>query len=135
MTGAALTRVQPHASLTLQAQAPLISSQRFLDQRAVARKAATFRVFIVRVLDVTLRGKPYRVLIDGHHNLAAAQLAGMAPTWRGPAPKFQRAMASMTSRQLERCLINNLTDSAWYYVESGLVVEELLAYEPEGGAA
>ncbi|MDE4918383.1 hypothetical protein ACUXAV_000425 [Cupriavidus metallidurans] len=107
--------------------APLISSQRHLDRKKVAVKAFSFQVFIVRVADVTLRGKPYRVIIDGHHNLAAAKMAGETPTWRGPNAKWKRIREQMGAADFERFLINNLTDSDWYYVDTGLVVDELLA--------
>ena len=107
--------------------APLISSQRHLDPARVADKAARFRVFIVRVADVTLRGKRYRLLIDGHHNLAAARAAGVEPTWRGPAAKWSRIQRSMPPAAFERFLINNLTDSDYYFVDTGEAVDELLS--------
>lgn len=106
--------------------APLISSQRHLDRVTVARKAVTFKVFVVNVIDVTLRGQQYRVLVDGHHNLAAAALVGVEPIWRGAPKKLQRIMEKTPMAEFERFLINNLTDSDWYYVETGAVVPELL---------
>ncbi|OZI80141.1 hypothetical protein [Bordetella genomosp. 2] len=111
--------------------APLISSQRYLDPQVVERKVHTFRVFVVSTLETQLRGKPYRVLLDGHHNLAAARLAGVSPDWRGPSKKMRRIMASMSPADFERMLINNLTDSDWYFVETGEVVAELLGVERE----
>ncbi|PJO24859.1 hypothetical protein [Burkholderia glumae] len=110
--------------------APLISSQRHLDLALVAKKAARFAVFAVHVADVTLRGKPYRIVIDGHHNLAAAKIAGAEPTWRAPAAKWRRIEKSMSPAQFERFLINNLTDSEYYFVDTGEVVQELLGVEP-----
>lgn len=107
-------------------KAPLISSQRHLDPAIVARKASLFKVFVVNTIDVTLRGQQYRVLLDGHHNLAAAWLSGVEPTWRGAPKKFQRIREKMPPADFERFLINNLTDADWYYVESGEVVPELL---------
>jgi len=111
--------------------APLISSQRYLDPQLVERKARTFRVFVVSTLQTQLRGKTYRVLLDGHHNLAAARLAGVAPDWRGPSNKMRRIMASMPPADFERMLINNLTDSEWYFVDTGEVVPDLLGVERE----
>ncbi len=108
---------------------PLISSQRFLDRQTVLRKAAAFKVFIVRTLDLELRGRRYRILLDGHHNLAAAKLVGAEPTWRGPPPKFQRIQRRTSPADFARLMINNLTDSDWYYVDTGEVVDELLAAE------
>lgn len=106
--------------------APLISSQRFMDRALVQWKAATFKVLIVSVMDVELRGRPYKVLLDGHHNLAAARFINVQPTWRGPSRKMRRIRASMPPADFERFMINNLTDSDWYYVETGEVVRELL---------
>lgn len=108
---------------------PLISSQRYLDRAKVARKACTFKVFVVSTVTVELRGVTYRVLVDGHHNLAAASLAGVDPTWRGPSRKLQRVMRAMGPSRFARMLINNLTDSDWYYVDTGKVVPELLAID------
>lgn len=106
--------------------APLISSQRFLDPKIVLRKARTFKVFIVNVIEIELRGRKYRILADGHHNLAAARLAGVEPTWRGPTKKLDFVMKTTPKDEFARFLINNLTDSDWYYVNTGMVVEELL---------
>jgi len=108
---------------------PLISSQRYLNDATVARKAQTFKVFVVNVIKVVLRGRPYRVLVDGHHNLAAARLAGVEPTWRGAPKKLQRIIDTTPAAEFERFLINNLTDSDWYYVDTGAVVPELLDIE------
>ncbi len=108
---------------------PLISSQRYLDSATVARKARTFRVFVVSTVAVQLRGTWYRVLLDGHHNLAAARIAGAQPTWRGPSRKLQRVMRSMGPARFAQMLINNLTDADWYDVATGLVVPELLGIE------
>lgn len=107
---------------------PLISSQRYLAIATVMRKAQTFKVFTVRTVDIELRGVMYRLLIDGHHNLAAAKLAGVEPKWLGPSIKTQRVMQKIGNRFPE-FLINNLTDSDWYYVETGQVVKELLGIE------
>jgi len=107
----------------------LISSQRFLSPEIVQRKAKQFRVFVVRTLDINLRGRQYRVLLDGHHNLAAARLAGISPTWKGPSRKTQRVMEQMGNDAFVRMLINNLTDSDWYDVTSGQIVDELLGVE------
>lgn len=109
--------------------APIISSQRYLDPDIVRRKAAKFKIFVVRTVEVELRGARYRVLLDGHHNLAAARLAGIEPTWRGPSTKTQRVMRDVGPEKFAAMLINNLTDSDWYYVDTGDVVDELLALE------
>ena len=90
--------------------APLISSQRHLDHNKVLSKACAFKVFVVRTLEISLRGR-------------------VEPTWRGPSRKTLRVQAAMTPAAFERLLINNLTDSDWYYVDSGEIVVELLGAE------
>ncbi|MDF2861368.1 MAG: hypothetical protein K0S02_1640 [Achromobacter mucicolens] len=113
--------------------APLISSQRHLDSGKVRHKAMTFKRFVVRTVEVELRGRRYLILLDGHHNLAAAKMAQVGPTWRGPSHKTCRIMRQMGDEAFARMLINNLTDSDWYFVESGEVVLDLL--DVERGAA
>tara|TARA_R110002012_G_scaffold193906_1_gene361705 strand:+ start:219 stop:626 length:408 start_codon:yes stop_codon:yes gene_type:complete len=108
-------------------QPPLISCQRYLNDDVIKRKAETFKVFVVRVHECTLRGKRYRIIIDGHHNYAAAKLRGVEPTFSGTGNKFMRHLGKMTARQQEAFLINNLTDCPHYYVETGEVVTELEA--------
>jgi hypothetical protein len=110
-------------------QPPLISSQRYLNRDVIVRKAATFKVFVVRTLAMEIRGKPYRILLDGHHNLAAARLVGAEPSWKGPAPKFERIMRRMPADKFAAFLINNLTDSDWYFHDTGEVVADLLAVQ------
>lgn len=112
-------------ALQPQEQPPLISSQRFLSDAVVKRKAETFNVFVVRVHECTLRGKRYRMIIDGHHNYAAAKRAGVEPTFSCPGNKFLRHLNKMTPRQQEAFLINNLTDCEHYYVETGEIVQAL----------
>lgn len=107
----------------------LISSQRYLSSQVVMRKARTFKVFVVRTLDIKLRGTRYRVLLDGHHNLAASRMAGVEPTWKGPPAKFERLMRKMPPEEFAAFLINNLTDSDWYFHDNGNVVADLLARE------
>lgn len=105
---------------------PLISSQRYLNPEVVQRKATKFKVFAVSTVTLELLGKEYRVLLDGHHNLAAARLMGVEPQWRGPSSKMKRLIRSTPKADLARFLINNLTDSDWYFVDTGAVVAELL---------
>lgn len=108
---------------------PLISCQRHLDPVKVGHKASTFQVFVVRVVQIELHGAMYRVLTDGHHSLAAARLVSVEPTWRGPSRKLQQIMKELGQARFAAMLINNLTDSDWYYVHSGQVVPELLGIE------
>ncbi|EBG5293710.1 ParB/RepB/Spo0J family partition protein [Salmonella enterica subsp. enterica] len=104
----------------------LISSQRYLDKEKVADRAIRFKRFIVSVYPIVLRGKQYTILMDGHHNYAAAKIAGITPDYRLAGKKVMKIIGSLTVREREAFFINNITDSHYYFVESGEVVEELL---------
>lgn len=105
--------------------APLISSQRYLNDALVLKKAKQFSVFIVHAFETSLRGQNYRVLIDGHHNYAAAKLVNEPVTFRPPPKKFMRIISKYSKPEIEKFLINNLTDSDYYFIETGKTVEEL----------
>lgn len=105
---------------------PLISCQKHLDMNVVRKKMAHFQVFVVRVHDVELRGKRYLLVVDGHHNLAAALLSGKPIKWKEPPRKYQNIMKKYTTSELEHFLIQNVTDSPHFYVATGDVVGELL---------
>ncbi|EAR9993270.1 ParB/RepB/Spo0J family partition protein [Salmonella enterica] len=105
---------------------PLISSQRYLDKAKVNDRAARFKRFIVSVYPIVLRGQQYTILMDGHHNYAAAKLAGIEPDYRPITKKVQRILCEMSGREREAFFINNVTDSNYYFVETGEVVHELV---------
>lgn len=103
----------------------LISSQRYLNMSIVNKRATRFKRFIVNVHPVVLRGVQYTILMDGHHNYAAAKLAGVDPDYRPVTKKVMKIIGGMSEREQEALFINNVTDSDYYYVETGEVVEEL----------
>ena len=103
----------------------LISSRRYLDRKKVVDKALRFKLFRISVYPVVLRGVQYTVLMDGHHNLAAAKLAGVEPVYIGPPKKIVKIFSKMTQREIEVMLINNVTDCDYYFVDTGEVVEHL----------
>lgn len=104
----------------------LISSQRFLDTEKVIDKASRFKRFIVCVYPIVMRGVQYTILMDGHHNYAAAKLAGIEPDYRPITKKVLRIIRDMSEREREALFINNITDCNYYYVETGEVVQELV---------
>ncbi|WP_447726854.1 chromosome partitioning protein ParB [Enterobacter asburiae] len=104
----------------------LISSQRYLDMKKVNDRAARFKRFIVNVYPVVLRGIQYTIIMDGHHNFAASRLAGVDPDFRPVGKKAKKILDSMPDREREAFLINNVTDSNYYYVDNGEVVTNLL---------
>lgn len=105
---------------------PMISSQRFLDPSIIQRKVQHGRVFVVRVAELPMRGKRYRVIVDGHHNFAAAKALGVEPKFKGPSRKFETIVKKEGEEKVGNFLANNLTDSDWFFVETGEVVVDLL---------
>lgn len=104
----------------------LISCQRYIDKVKVMDKASRFKRFIVNVYPIVLRGKQYTVLMDGHHNYAAAKLVRAMPDYRPVGKKVLRILNAMSDAEREAHFINNITDSHYYFVESGEVVEDLV---------
>lgn len=104
----------------------LISSQRYLNMNIVSERAVRFKSFVVNVYPVVLRGVQYTIIMDGHHNYAAAKLAGVEPDYRPITKKVLRILRDMSEREREAFFINNVTDSNYYFVETGEVVNELV---------
>lgn len=104
----------------------LISSQRYLNMDIVRERAVRFKRFVVNVYPVVLRGVQYTIIMDGHHNYAAAKLAGVEPDYRPIGKKVMKILAGMSVDEREALLINNVTDSNYYVVETGEVVNSLL---------
>lgn len=104
----------------------LISSQRYLNQAIVAERAVKFKRFIVNVFPVVLRGTQYTILMDGHHNFAAAKLAGVDPDFRPVSKTLMKILKGMGAHEVEALLINNVTDSEYYFVDTGEVVDALV---------
>ncbi|AHF76225.1 hypothetical protein Sant_1155 [Sodalis praecaptivus] len=104
---------------------PSISSQHYLDHDKVIDKAHLFRVFIVMVYLVVLRGRQYTMLMDGYHNYAAARLAGVKCIYQLIVKKLIKIFSGMTARESKKFLINNLTDNENHYVEDSEIVRKL----------
>ncbi len=105
---------------------PLISSQRYLDNAKVMDKISRFKRFIVSVYPVILRDTQYTIIMDGHHNYAAAKIVGIEPEYRLVGKKITRILEEMPEREREAFLINNITDSHYYFVETGEIVHNLV---------
>ncbi|ASB82165.1 chromosome partitioning protein ParB [Enterobacter cloacae complex sp.] len=104
----------------------LISSQRYLDKAKVVDRALRFKRFIVSVYPIVLRGKQYTILMDCHHNYAAAKLAGVEPDYRPIGKKVMKIIGGLSEAERQGLFINNVTNSNYYFVETGEVVQELL---------
>ena len=57
----------------------LITSQDFIDDEIVAQKIATQDFAVMVSPEFVFEGQTFRMLLDGHHSLAAAIEAGVEP--------------------------------------------------------
>jgi len=91
-----------------------ISSQRYLDDTIVDSKRAA-QDYKVDYVDVTVEGIDYRVIVDGHHSLAAAREDGAAIDWRHNETLQQEADSMGGLAYLDA----HWAGDDWYNVETG----------------
>ncbi len=120
-----------HRSTKIQRQKRrLISRFMLLDEKRVREKMQLPQSeLVVRVLSVRLRGRPYRVVLEGHHALDAARRRRMEPIWRGPTPQFQKFLRNGDVKSVEYFFLFIFGHSGWCFIDTGLVVRRLLLTE------
>ena len=97
-----------------------LSSQRYLDNDLVSAKlgAGDFAVAVSPVFNID--GKTYRTVLDGHHSLAAAKKAGVAPDFVEHSAADNDAIGLLNAGRLEDFLRATRMDSDLYDVDTGL---------------
>ena len=96
----------------------IISSQRYIDDETVAKKidAADYVVFVspeFEVDDMTVQ-----VVLDGHHSLAAAKIAGVEPEYRVMTAMDHDAIG-IEQEDPEAFLEITYMDSDYYDIDTG----------------
>lgn len=96
-----------------------ISSQRYIDDAIVEAKveAADFEVFVSPEFE--FEGEIVRVVLDGHHSLAAAKLAGLAPVYVEYTATEHDAIALIAAGAYEDFLMATHLGDDYYNVETG----------------
>jgi hypothetical protein len=94
-----------------------ISSQRYLDDAVVSDKSDAAD-YSCNYVNVTVEGIDYRVLVDGHHSLAAALADGVEPDWTHNVTLQQDVDAMGAIGWLEA----HQHDADWYDVVTGVNV-------------
>lgn len=99
-----------------------ISSQRYTDDEIVEAKLAArdFDVTVSPVFD--LGGRSLRVVVDGHHSLAAARIAGVAPRYSEATLQESDRIGLLTAGQIEEFMALEWMDSDWYDVDTDELV-------------
>jgi hypothetical protein len=96
--------------------ATLISSQAFLDDEIVEKKISDCD-FVVAITPVmVIDGEEYQAIIDGHHSLAAARLAGVEPDFVVYDATDDDRIGLDTEDYLEAAWM----DTDWYIYDKGV---------------
>lgn len=100
----------------------LITSQHHINDEIVANKIAAgdFEVQVSPEFEVD--GKMYRVVMDGHHSLAAAIEAGVEPTIVEQTATDNDKIALLTDCQIEAFLAACWMDGDYQFATSGKAV-------------
>lgn len=99
-----------------------ISAQRFLDDAIVEEKVAA-RDFIVSVSpSFEIDGVLYRLVLDGHHSLAAAKAAAVDPEFVEQDARDNDTIAVLDRGNVEEFMIMHRIDSDYYDIVTGVDV-------------
>lgn len=95
-----------------------ISSQHYLDDEIVAAKLAArdFEVLVSPVFEAA--GVTVRVVLDGHHSLAAAKLAGVEPEYTTADATANDAVGLLDQGDAETFLQATWVDGDYYDVDT-----------------
>lgn len=95
-----------------------ISSQHFLDDEIVSAKLAAcdFEVLVSPVFEVA--GATVRVVLDGHHSLAAAKAAGVEPEYITADATAHDAVALLNNGDADTFLQATWVDGDYYDVDT-----------------
>ena len=99
-----------------------ISAQEYRDEEIVAQKleAQDFEVQTSPVFEVG--GVQYRVVIDGHHSLEAAKLAGVGPEFVEQSSSDNDTVALLEAGNVEGFLVAHRNDCDYHDVATGEIV-------------
>lgn len=95
-----------------------ISSQHFLDDDIVAAKLAAQDFEVSVSPEFEYDGQIIRVVLDGHHSLAAAKLAGVEPKWITADATTNDTVALLERGDIETFLEATWVDGDYYNVDT-----------------
>lgn len=97
----------------------LISSQRYLDEQVLLEKieGEDFEIFVSPLFRID--GVAYRVLMDGHHSLAAAREVGVEPDVVVMDTSMSDRLFLLEAGNVEGFLEAEWMGEDWYDVDTG----------------
>lgn len=96
-----------------------ISSQRHLDDEIVEQKIADADFDVLVSPEFDYDGDVYRIVIDGHHSLAAARIAGNDPNFIEATIQQSDSIGVLRDGNIDDYLQINRIDSAYYDIDTG----------------
>ncbi len=99
-----------------------ISSQRYTDDEIVAAKIAGQDFDVLVSPEFTVEGEIVRVVLDGHHSLAAAKAVGVDPVFSTATATQHDAVALLDRGEMEDFLQVTHMGDDYYDVETGACV-------------
>ncbi|MER2528079.1 MAG: hypothetical protein ABTR07_09145 [Candidatus Competibacter denitrificans] len=100
----------------------IISSQRFIDDETVQAKLAAKDFTVTLSPEFELAGERYQVVMDGHHSLEAAKVAGVDPVFTVATTQDSDRIYLLAQGAVEDFLEAVYMDSDWYDVADGVQV-------------
>lgn len=97
----------------------IITSQDFIDADVVASKIADADFEVQVSPEFEIDGASYRVLLDGHHSLAAAMEAGVEPVYIEQTEADSDRVAILTSGDVEGFLAACWMDGEYRFAATG----------------
>lgn len=98
-----------------------ISSQRFLDEAIVEIKRAARDYNVLVSPEFEIGGETYRVVLDGHHSLAAAREDGVEPEYREATNQDIDSLLILAEDPEYFLQINHLGDDYYDIADGSLI--------------
>jgi hypothetical protein len=95
-----------------------ISSQHHIDDEIVSAKQAARDYTVTISPDFVVEGVQVRVVLDGHHSLAAARLDGVEPEYVVATPRSDDRIGLLEAGKIEDFLSTAYMDGDYYDVET-----------------
>ena len=96
-----------------------ISSQRHIDESIVEQKIANEDYDVMVSPEFVHDDTTMRIVIDGHHSLAAAQATGNAPNFVEATSQNSDSIGILLRGEIDYFLAINRIDANYYDIETG----------------
>lgn len=99
--------------------ATIISSQRYIDDQIVAEKLAAEDFVVTLSPSFAYADGQFQVVLDGHHSLAAARLAGVSPEYIEANRSTNDTVSYIDRGQIEEFLLVACIENEYYDIATG----------------